>query len=68
MVKAMMTALGDSPQQTGPSDPKRTNIITITSKFPDHLSRMFANFTVIRITITTTSIPRNPVALLHLRT
>lgn len=68
MVKAMMTALGDSPRQTGPNDPKRTNIITITSKFPDHLSIMFANLTVIRITITTTSIPRNPVALLHLRT
>jgi hypothetical protein len=29
---------------------------------------MFANFIVIRITITTTSILRNPVALLRLRT
>lgn len=67
MVKAMMTALGDSPLQTGPNDPRRTNIITIISKFLDHLPRLFANFTVIRITITTTSILRNPVALLRLR-
>lgn len=68
MVKATMTTLGDLPRQAGPNDPRRTNIITITSKSMYRFLRMFANSVVIPTTIITTLILRNPAALFRLRT